>query len=348
MSEATAAKIPVTVLTGYLGAGKTTLLNRILSENHGKKYAVIVNEFGEIGIDNDLIIGADEEVFEMNNGCICCTVRGDLVRIMDGLMKRKGKFDAIIVETTGLADPAPVAQTFFVDEDVQKNARLDAVVTVADAKWLSDRLKDAPEAKNQIAFADVIVLNKTDLVTKPELAEVEARIRGINPYAKLHRTERCSVALADVLDRGAFDLDRILDIEPDFLVADDHDHDHDHHHHDHDHHHHDHGHGLKHYHDEDMQSLSLKTDKPLDPNVFMPWLQNLVQVEGGKILRSKGILAFHDDDDRYVFQGVHMMLEGNHQRKWKDGEKRESRLVFIGRELPEELIRTGFESCIVS
>ena len=345
MSEA-ASKIPVTVLTGYLGAGKTTLLNRILSENHGKKYAVIVNEFGEIGIDNDLIIGADEEVFEMNNGCICCTVRGDLVRIMDGLMKRKGKFDAIIVETTGLADPAPVAQTFFVDEDVQKNARLDAVVTVADAKWLSDRLKDAPEAKNQIAFADVIVLNKTDLVTKGELAEVEARIRGINPYAKLHRTERCSVALADVLDRGAFDLDRILDIEPDFLEADDHDHDHDHHHHDH--HHDDHGHGLKHYHDEDMQSLSLKTDKPLDPNVFMPWLQNLVQVEGGKILRSKGILAFHDDDDRYVFQGVHMMLEGNHQRKWKDGEKRESRLVFIGRELPEKAIREGFESCIVS
>ena len=191
MSELTSQKIPVTVLTGYLGAGKTTLLNRILSENHGKKYAVIVNEFGEIGIDNDLIIGADEEVFEMNNGCVCCTVRGDLVRILDGLMKRKGKFDAIIVETTGLADPAPVAQTFFVDEDVQKNARLDAVVTVADAKWLSDRLKDAPEAKNQIAFADVIVLNKTDLVSKPELAEVEARIRGINPYAKLHRTERC-------------------------------------------------------------------------------------------------------------------------------------------------------------
>ncbi|KYG97611.1 GTP-binding protein [Bradyrhizobium daqingense] len=348
MSEATASKIPVTVLTGYLGAGKTTLLNRILSENHGKKYAVIVNEFGEIGIDNDLIIGADEEVFEMNNGCICCTVRGDLVRIMDGLMKRKGKFDAIIVETTGLADPAPVAQTFFVDEDVQKNARLDAVVTVADAKWLSDRLKDAPEAKNQIAFADVIVLNKTDLVNKGELAEVEARIRGINPYAKLHRTERCSVALADVLDRGAFDLDRILDIEPDFLEADDHDHDHDHHHHGHDHDHHHHGHGLKHYHDEDMQSLSLKTDKPLDPNVFMPWLQNLVQVEGGKILRSKGILAFHDDDDRYVFQGVHMMLEGNHQRKWKEGEPRESRLVFIGRELPEEAIRKGFESCIVS
>lgn len=354
MPESSSQKIPVTVLTGYLGAGKTTLLNRILSENHGKKYAVIVNEFGEIGIDNDLIIGADEEVFEMNNGCVCCTVRGDLVRILDGLMKRKGKFDAIIVETTGLADPAPVAQTFFVDEDVQKNARLDAVVTVADAKWLSERLKDAPEAKNQIAFADVIVLNKTDLVSKPELAEVEARIRAINPYAKLHRTERCKVALTDVLERGAFDLDRILEIEPDFLEAgDDHDHhDHDHGHHDgHDHHHHDHGHshgGLKHYHDEDMQSLSLRTDKPLDANKFMPWLQNLVASEGQKILRSKGILAFSDDNDRYVFQGVHMMLEGDHQRAWRDGEARESRLVFIGRELPEQAIRDGFESCITS
>jgi len=352
MSETTADKIPVTVLTGYLGAGKTTLLNRILSENHGKKYAVIVNEFGEIGIDNDLIIGADEEVFEMNNGCVCCTVRGDLVRILDGLMKRKGKFDAIIVETTGLADPAPVAQTFFVDEDVQANARLDAVVTVADAKWLSDRLKDAPEAKNQIAFADVIVLNKTDLVSKAELAEVEARIRGINPYAKLHRTERCQVKLSDVLERGAFDLDRILEIEPDFLDEGGdhdhhhHDHDHDHHGHDHDHHHHDHGHGLKHYHDEDMQSLSLRSDKPLDPDRFMPWLQKLVAEEGQKILRSKGILSFTGDDDRYVFQGVHMMLEGNHQRKWKPDEKRESRLVFIGRELPEQLIRDGFQGCI--
>ena len=351
MSEAAANKIPVTVLTGYLGAGKTTLLNRILSENHGKKYAVIVNEFGEIGIDNDLIVGADEEVFEMNNGCVCCTVRGDLVRIIDGLMKRKGKFDAIILETTGLADPAPVAQTFFVDEDVREKTALDAVVTVADAKWLSDRLKDAPEAKNQIAFADVIVLNKTDLVTKPELAEVEARIRAINPYATLHKTERAQVKLSDVLERGAFDLDRILEIEPEFLDDGGHDHDHDHHHHDHHghDHHHDHGHshgGMKHYHDEDMQSLSLRTDKPIDPTKFMPWLQELVAKDGEKILRSKGILSFKGDDDRYVFQGVHMMLEGDHQRKWKKDEARESRLVFIGRELPEQAIREGFEKTI--
>src|ERR1700759_3625113 len=240
-------KVPVTVLTGYLGAGKTTLLNRILSEPHGKKYAVIVNEFGEIGIDNDIVVGADEEGFEMNNGCICCTVRGDLVRILDGLMRRKGKFDGIIVETTGLADPAPVAQTFFVDENVGRKTRLDAVVTVADAKWLKDRLKDAPEAKNQIAFADVILLNKTDLVTDAELREVEARIRGINPYAKLHRTQRSQIALNEILGRNALDLARILDIEPEFLKAgDDHDHGRDHHHdhshghdHGHDHHHHD-------------------------------------------------------------------------------------------------------------
>ena len=225
-------KIPVTVLTGYLGAGKTTLLNRILSEPHGQKFAVIVNEFGEIGIDNDLVVGADEEVFEMNNGCICCTVRGDLVRIIDGLMRRKGKFDGIIVETTGFADPAPVAQTFFVDENVGRKTRLDAVVTVADAKWLKDRLKDAPEAKNQIAFADVILINKADLVSPEELSDVEARIRGINPYARVHKTERCAIALPEVLGRNAFDLDRILDLEPDFLETGEHHHDHDH---DHDH-----------------------------------------------------------------------------------------------------------------
>src|SRR5580658_3157596 len=248
MSEqaASSEKIPVTVLTGYLGAGKTTLLNRILSEPHGKKYAVIVNEFGEIGIDNDIIVGADEEVFEMNNGCICCTVRGDLVRILDGLMRRKGKFDAIIVETTGLADPAPVAQTFFMDENVGRRTKLDAVVTVADAKWLNDRLKDAPEAKNQIAFADVILINKTDLVTPAELSEVEARIRAINPYARLHKTQRAQIALNEVLGRNAFDLDRILDIEPEFLGSDGHDHER--HDHDHDHHH---GHDDDHHHDHD-------------------------------------------------------------------------------------------------
>ncbi|HEY5216191.1 MAG TPA: GTP-binding protein [Pseudolabrys sp.] len=347
----TPAKIPVTVLTGYLGAGKTTLLNRILSEPHGKKFAVIVNEFGEIGIDNELIVNADEEVFEMNNGCICCTVRGDLVRIIDGLMRRKGKFDAIIVETTGLADPAPVAQTFFMDENVGAKTKLDAVVTVADAMWLKDRLKDAPEAKNQIAFADVILINKADLVSPGDLDELEARIRAINPYAKVHRTERANIALDQVLGRNAFDLDRILDLEPDFLTAEeehvhehDHEHDHGHEHGEQEHHHH--GHGLKHYHDEDMQSLALKIDKPLNPDKFFPWVQDLVATAGKDILRSKGILSFKDDPERFVFQGVHMILDGDHQRAWRADEVRNSRIVFIGRHLPEDKIRQGFESCV--
>jgi len=351
--QSSSEKIPVTVLTGYLGAGKTTLLNRILSEPHGKKYAVIVNEFGEIGIDNELVVGADEEIFEMNNGCICCTVRGDLIRILDGLIRRKGNFDAIIVETTGLADPAPVAQTFFMDETVGRRTKLDAVVTVADAKWLNERLKDAPEAKNQIAFADVILINKTDLVSSEQLTEVEARIRGINPYAKLHKTERAKIPLDAVLGRKAFDLDRILELEPDFLGADNHDHHHDHDQ-DHGHHHgdedgHAHGHsGLKHYHDEEMQSIALQTEKPLDPDKFFPWVQDLVQKEGPNILRCKGILAFKDDEERFVFQGVHMILDGDHQRPWKADEKRDSRIVFIGRNLPGKLISEGFESCVAT
>ncbi len=333
-------KIPVTVLTGYLGAGKTTLLNRILSEPHGKKYAVIVNEFGEIGIDNELVVGADEEVFEMNNGCICCTVRGDLIRIIDGLLKRKSQFDGILVETTGLADPAPVAQTFFLDDTVSSRTALDAVVTVADAKWLKDRLKDAPEAKNQVGFADIILLNKTDLVSPEELRDVELRIRAINPYAKIHRTKRCEVPISSLLGQGAFDLQRILEIEPEFLGGD-HQHDHNH---GHDHHHHDGG--LKHYHDEDMQSLSLRSDKPLDPEKFLPWINELVATEGPKILRCKGILSFRNDPQRFVLQGVHMVLDGDHQRDWKSDEKRESKLVFIGRELDTAAIEGGFLACI--
>jgi G3E family GTPase len=268
-------------------------------------------------------------------------------------MRRKGKFDAIIVETTGLADPAPVAQTFFVDENVGRQTKLDAVVTVADAKWLNDRLKDAPEAKNQIAFADVILINKIDLVSPAELSEVEARIRAINPYARLHKTERAKIPLNEVLERNAFDLDRILDLEPAFLEGEEHDHDHHHEHghdhgdgHDHDYKHANHHGGLKHYHDEEMQSISLKSDKPLDPDKFFPWVQDLVQKEGPNILRSKGILSFKGEDQRFVFQGVHMILDGDHQRPWNKDEKRESRIVFIGRNMPGKKIAEGFESCI--
>ncbi len=331
------AQIPVTVLTGYLGSGKTTLLNRILSEDHGKRYAVIVNEFGEIGIDNDLIVESDEEIYEMNNGCICCTVRGDLVRTVEGLMRRPGRFDAILVETTGLADPAPVAQTFFMDEDVRSKTRLDAVVALVDAKHLPLRLKDSHEAEDQIAFADVIVLNKTDLVSADELAAVEATVRAINPAARIHKAERSGVPLGEVLDRGAFDLKRALESDPHFLDADEHDH--------HDHHGHDHHHGeASPIHDVSVRSISLRAGE-MDPRKFFPWIEKTTQMDGPNILRLKGIIALKGDDERYVVQGVHMILEGDHQRPWKDGEKRESRLVFIGRDLDEERLRRTFEAC---
>ena len=359
MSEASQTKTPVTVLTGYLGAGKTTLLNRILTEDHGKKYAVIVNEFGEVGIDNDLVVGADEEVFEMNNGCVCCTVRGDLIRVVSGLMKRKGGFDAIVVETTGLADPGPVAQTFFVDDDVRARTKLDSVTTVVDAKHLPLRLADSKEAVEQIAFADQILLNKTDLVTPEELASVEAQIRRINPLAPIQKTQRSAVPLDAILGRGGFDLDRIVDIEPQFLnpahgehghVHDEScDHDHDHHHHDHDHHHHDHGHGHAahdHVAEAGIRGISLTTDKPLDGIRVTQWLNTLLQEKGPDILRAKGILDVKGENRRLVFQAVHMILEGDYQREWKDGERRYSRMVFIGRDLDEAALKAGFEGCV--
>ncbi|MDX8439460.1 CobW family GTP-binding protein [Mesorhizobium australafricanum] len=313
---------PVTVLTGYLGAGKTTLLNRILTENHGKKYAVIVNEFGEVGIDNDLIVDADEEIFEMNNGCICCTVRGDLIRIIDGLMRRRDRFDAILVETTGLADPAPVAQTFFVDDDVRSKTKLDSIVTVVDAKHLLGEIDEAHEAQEQLAFADTILINKTDLVSADELGKVEDRIRRINPTATLHHTQRCNIDLDQVLGRGAFDLDRVLEVEPDFLDE-----------------------FHEHEHDDHVTSFALVAKEPLDPAKFMRWLSLVVQHFGMDILRLKGIISLKDDSDRFVVQAVHMLLDGDHQRPWKPEEERVTRLVFIGRNLPKEVIETGFNAC---
>ena len=354
MTAATPGKTPVTVLTGYLGAGKTTLLNRILSEDHGKRYAVIVNEFGEVGIDNDLIVGADEEVFEMNNGCVCCTVRGDLIRVVSGLMKRQslkggGGFDAIIVETTGLADPGPVAQTFFVDEDVRAKTQLDSVTTVVDAKHLPLRLADSREAAEQIAFADQIILNKTDLVTEAELAEVERMIRRLNPLAPIHRAQRSNVPLDLVLGRGSFDLARIEEIEPDFLnpahgePGHVHDEDCGHDHHGHDHHDHDHGHDIE---ASGIRGVSLTATKPLNANKVTAWLNEVLQAQGPDILRAKGILDVAGEDRRLVFQAVHMILEGDFQGPWRDGADRYSRLVFIGRNLDEAKLREGFEASI--
>ncbi len=354
------AKIPVTVLTGFLGAGKTTLLNRILTEDHGHRYAVIVNEFGEIGIDNDLVVGADEEVFEMNNGCICCTVRGDLIRVLSGLMKRqqnaKGGFDAIIIETTGLADPMPVAQTFFVDDEVARRTRLDSVTALVDAKYLPARLADTKEAAEQIAFADQIILNKTDLVTPAELAQVEAAVRKINPLAPIHHAQRANVPLSAVLGRRGFDLEHILNIEPEFLnpphgeaghVHDDscghdhHDHGHDHAGHDH----HDHA-PLAPIHDPGIRGVSLTLEKPVDGRLFTQWLDRTIQTLNENLLRAKGIIDVAGEDRRLVFQAVHTILEGDLQQPWRDGERRYSRMVFIGRNLDEADLQAGLAACV--
>ncbi|MEW7006662.1 CobW family GTP-binding protein [Lentilitoribacter sp. EG35] len=311
------SKIPVTVITGYLGAGKTTLLNRILSEKHDKNYAVIVNEFGEIGIDGSLVVGADEDIFEMSNGCICCSVRGDLIETVDNLLASGRQLDAIIIETTGLADPAPVAQTFLQEENVRSKTQLDAIVTVVDAKHLTKELETSREAKEQIAFADIIILNKVDLVS--DINSLKALVESINPLANLYETNHCQIDLNLLLSQNAFALDRNLVRDPNFLKS---------------HHHH--------HHDSDVQSFSLQTDRPLDRQLFFSWMQWVLEHFGMDMLRTKGILSFIGEDERFVVQGVHQLIEGVAQRPWTADEPRTSQLVFIGRNLPQLIIEEGF------
>lgn len=315
------AQIPVTLLTGYLGAGKTTLLNRILSEQHGKKYAVIVNEFGEVGIDEDLVIKTDEEIFEMNNGCICCTVRGDLIRIIGNLMKSSERFEGLLIETTGLADPAPVIQTFFVDDEVRERMQVDAVVTVIDAVHFLAQVEDSHEAEEQVAFADVILINKVDLISPEQRQAVEDKVRSLNRFAKIHHTVRAGLDLGEILQRGAFDLDRILEIEPDFLED------------------------VAHEHDSTVTSVSLRSEQPLDQDRFFAWIQELLRTRGTEIFRSKGILALAGQPERFVFQAVHMLADSTWGTLWQPGEKRESRLVLIGRNLSEAELERDFAAC---
>ena len=442
--------IPVTVLTGFLGSGKTTLLNRILSENHGKKIAVIENEFGEVGVDNELVIGADEEIFEMNNGCICCTVRGDLIRILDQLMKRKDKLDHIIVETTGMANPAPVAQTFWVDDDVKDAYSLDAIVTIVDAKHVWHHIDDSSECKEQIAFADVILLNKTDLVSGAELDSLEKRIKSMNSQAKIHRTKDAAIDLNYILNINAFDLDAKAELNPDFLIEEvpfewcgvfelenkeymltmnegpdptldlvfvalkenteeeiikakkaaiklfsetykevkpekflnsnhtlnrllieneeqsfyfkpnkngfyavftqhgpdefnmtfkkgdetiqtlhsiEYAHSHEH--------------------DETVTSVGIEDENALNIQKVNEWISYLLQYKGTDIYRMKGILNIDGNDERFVFQGVHMLFDAKADRTWRVGEKRRNQLIFIGKNLNREELLSGFKKCIV-
>ena len=324
-----AAQVPVTILTGFLGAGKTTLLNRILSEQHGHKIAVIENEFGEEGVDNDILLREEgaEQIIEMNNGCICCTVRGDLVRILGDLRRRREAktldFERVIIETTGLADPAPVAQTFFIDDTIAEYFLLDAVVTVVDAKHAQTQLDEHREAQEQVGFADRILLSKVDLVAEEDQIRLRERLVRINPRAPIKPVHFGAAPIDEILDIRGFNLNSVLEIDPDFLEDDDHEH------------------------SDDVKSFVFKTDKPFDSVKLEEFLSAMIQVYSKDMMRYKGVLNMAGQDRRVVFQGVHMMMGGDLAKPWGPGEIRQSKMVFIGRNLPQDIFVKGLELCTV-
>ncbi|TSE32036.1 putative GTP-binding protein YjiA [Tepidimonas thermarum] len=357
------ALIPATILTGFLGAGKTTLLKRVLTEAHGQRIAVIENEFGAENIDNDILVAdTEEQIIQMSNGCVCCTIREDLRSTLSLLAAKRCKgllaFDRVIIETTGLADPGPVAQTFFMDDEVAETYLLDAIVTLVDAKHAQQQLDERQEARRQVGFADQIFISKADLVSADALAALIERLKHMNPRAPIETVHFGQVPLAKVLDLRGFNLNAKLDIDPDFLKTDAHDHhdhshcDHDHghcaHDHDHDHGHgHGHGHGRHHHHDDDVQSFVWRSERPFDPHKLEDFLGAVVQVWGPKLLRYKGVLHMQGTDRKVIFQGVHQLMGSDLGPVWKPGEKRESKMVFIGIDLPRDILVQGLEQSLV-